>query len=143
MNFLNKFLEQNKHFIILNLYSNLNFHFLGEVMTRQPRFEINRPLVISILLYFISIVSWFHSISKKSGIWIKLPKMVLCYQNCFELICEKIVLLIEKNCWNLRLKAKNLQNFWDHLNNLFRQWNVRTIFGNRMLLFLFLEVSHI
>ena len=27
---------------------------------------------------------------------------------------RKIVLVIEKNFWNSRLKAKNLQNFWDH-----------------------------
>ena len=38
----------------------------------------------------------------------------------------------EKNLYS-SLKAKNLQNFWDHLNNLFKQWKVRTIFGNRML----------
>ena len=49
----------------------------------------------------------------------------------------KIVLTYcEKNFWNSRLKAENLQNFWDHLYNLFKQWKVRTISGNRMLLFL-------
>ena len=54
-------------------------------------------------------------------------KIVLTY-------CEKkIVLVMEKNFWNSRLEAENLQNFWDHLNNLFKQWKVRTIFGNRML----------
>ena len=46
---------------------------------------------------------------------------------------EKIVLVIEKNFWNSRLKAKNLQDFWDQLNNLFKQWKVRTISGNWML----------
>ena len=51
-------------------------------------------------------------------------KIVLTY-------CEKK--LIEKNFWNWRLKAENLQNFWDHQNNLFKQWKVRTISGNRML----------
>ena len=47
---------------------------------------------------------------------------------------------VRKNCssdWekrlNSRLKAENLQIFLDHLNNLFKQWKVRTIFGNRML----------
>ena len=59
--------------------------------------------------------------------------MVFCYQNCSDLLWEKIVLVIEKNFWNSRLKAENFQNFWDHLNNLFKQWKVRTIFGNRML----------
>ena len=31
-----------------------------------------------------------------------------------DLLCDKIVVLIEKHFWNLRLKAKNLQNFCDH-----------------------------
>ena len=59
--------------------------------------------------------------------------LVFCYQNCSDLLWEKIVLVIEENFWNSRLKAENLQNFWDHWNNLFKQWKVRTIFGNRML----------
>ena len=42
-------------------------------------------------------------------------------------------LVIKKNFWNSRLKAGNLQIFWDHWNNLFEQWKVRTIFGNRMV----------
>ena len=45
---------------------------------------------------------------------------------------RKIVLVIEKNFWNSRLKAENLQISWDCLNNLFKQWKVRTISGNRM-----------
>ena len=39
--------------------------------------------------------------------------MVFCYQNCSDLLWEKIVLAIEKN---------------------FKEWKVRTIFGNKMLL---------
>ena len=57
--------------------------------------------------------------------------MVFCYQNCSDLLWDKIVLVIEKNFWNLRLKAKNLQK--DHQNNLFEQWKDRTFFVNRML----------
>ena len=60
-------------------------------------------------------------------------EMLFCYQNCSDLLWEKIVLVIEKNFWNSRLKAKNFQKFWDHLNNLFKQWKDRTISGNRML----------
>ena len=41
-------------------------------------------------------------------------EMVFCYQNCSDLLWEKIVLVFEKNFWNLRLKAENFQNFWDH-----------------------------
>ena len=49
---------------------------------------------------------------------------------------------VKKNCsgdrenfWNSRLKAKNLQNFWDHLYNLFKLWKVRTVSGNIMFFF--------
>ena len=59
--------------------------------------------------------------------------MVFSYQNCSDLLWEKIVPVIEKNFWNSRLKPENFQKFWDHLNILFKQWKVRTIFGNRML----------
>ena len=40
--------------------------------------------------------------------------MVFCSQNSSDLLWEKIVLVMEKNFWNSRLKAENLQNFWDH-----------------------------
>ena len=35
---------------------------------------------------------------------------------------RKIVLVIDKNFWNSRLKAKKLQIFWDYYNNFFKQW---------------------
>jgi hypothetical protein len=42
--------------------------------------------------------------------------VVFCYQNCSDLLWEKIVLVIKKNFWNTRLKAENLQiwskQFW-------------------------------
>ena len=41
-------------------------------------------------------------------------EMVFCYLNCSDLLWEKIVLVIEKNFWNSRLKAENFQKFWDH-----------------------------
>ena len=59
--------------------------------------------------------------------------MVFCYQNYSDLLWEKNVLVIKKNFWNSRLQAENLQNFWDHKNNLFKQWKVRSIFGSRMV----------
>ena len=43
-----------------------------------------------------------------------LVKLVFCYQNCSDLLWEKNILVIEKNFWNSRLKAENLQNFWEH-----------------------------
>ena len=33
----------------------------------------------------------------------------------------------------LKAEGKKIAKFWDHKNNLFKQWKVRTIFGNRML----------
>ena len=45
-------------------------------------------------------------------------KLVLYFENCFDL-------LLEKKSW---LKATNLQEILDHHNNLFEQLKVRTIF---------------
>ena len=71
-------------------------------------------------------ISWtlevIFEIFWKYGMYL-VSKIVLTYQ---------IVLVIEKNLWNSRLKAQNLQRFWDHLSNLFKLWNVRIISGNRM-----------
>ena len=68
--------------------------------------------------------------------------MVFCYQNCSEILWEKIGLVIEKNYWNSRLKAENLQNFWDHLtinsnSERSEEFSLVECFFN-----LFLEVSH-
>ena len=41
-------------------------------------------------------------------------KIGILLQNCSDLLCEKIVLVIKKNFWNLRLKTENFKNFWDH-----------------------------
>ena len=41
-------------------------------------------------------------------------EMVFCYQNCSDLLWEKIVLEIEKKFWNSKLKAENLKFLWDH-----------------------------
>ena len=41
--------------------------------------------------------------------------MVFCYQNCHDLLWDKIVLVIKKTFWNSRLKAENLQNFWEKI----------------------------
>ena len=39
--------------------------------------------------------------------WYFVTEIVLTY-------CEKIVMVIKKKIWNSRLKAENLQEFWDH-----------------------------
>ena len=41
-----------------------------------------------------------------------LPKFKLSMQLLW--YCEKKLFVIEKNFWNSRLKAENVQNFWDH-----------------------------
>ena len=61
-------------------------------------------------------------------------EMVFCFQNCSDLLWEKSVVVIEKNFWNSSLKTKNLQKFWDHLNNLFKQWIGPNNFWNRKFL---------
>ena len=69
--------------------------------------------------------------------------MVFCYKNCSELLWEKNVLVIKKNFWNSRLKAKNLQIFeitrTIHSNSDgSEQFLVTECFFN-----LFLKVSHV
>ena len=39
-------------------------------------------------------------------LFLKARGMVFCYQNCSNLLWEKVVLVIEKNFWNSRLKAE-------------------------------------
>ena len=56
---------------------------------------------------YIILKSSFNLVKKQE------VKMVFCYQNCFDPMWEKIVLVIEKKIWNSRLKADNLQIFWD------------------------------
>ena len=58
-------------------------------------------------------VSWNEKHDPKVRNGILLPK-------CYDLLWEKIVRVMEKN-------------FWDHWNNFFKQWKVRTIFGKRIL----------
>ena len=82
----------------------------------------------------------FH-VTKKTFSICEWTWMVFCYRNCYDLLWEKIVVVIVKNFKNSRLKVENLQNVWDHYNNLFKQWKVMTIFSNRMLFILFLELS--
>ena len=58
--------------------------------------------------YWVSVVGasfiFFQGFSlEKFGLW----EMVLCYQNCSDLLWERIVLVFEKNFWNSRLKADN------------------------------------
>ena len=64
----------------------------------------------------------FSNVLNKTVIYVTL-ELVFCYQNCSDLLWEKIVLVIEKNIWNSRLKflrsleqfiqtVKGQSNFW-------------------------------
>ena len=58
--------------------------------------------------------SQFYAGTSWGMIWapgsnLDLTVMAFCYQNCSDLLWEKIVIVIEKNFWNSRLKAENLQ----------------------------------
>ena len=59
-----------------------------------------------------ALFGWFLSISMchghfltRNGLKSSSLTMVFCYQNCSDLLWEKIVLVIEKFFWNSRLKA--------------------------------------
>ena len=66
-------------------------------------------------LYFVVILNWFNCFSEKLQIFLQNAS-----SNCQWYFVTKIVLtycdvpVIKKNFWNSRLKADNLQNFWDH-----------------------------
>ena len=76
------------------------------------------------------------------------PKSVIrgiLFQKLFWPICTK------KNCFWYRetlfqfrdRRTRNLQNFWYHYNNTFKQWKVRTIFEIEYFSNLLFEVSQI
>ena len=118
-------------------YRNFKSNFVA--FWENSNFTVKMPVLYSMTGRILGI--WIF-LSQKSRIAISDLKlnckfflwkvMVFCYQNCSGLLWEKNVLVIEKNFWNSRLNAENLQKFWDLWNNLFKQSKVRTIFGNRI-----------
>ena len=60
-----------------------------------------------------------------------LAKMVFCFLNCFNLLWEKNVLVIEKNVWDLRLKAENFPNFLRSLEQFIQTVKGQNNFWNR------------
>ena len=91
-------------------YKDLRLDFLG---------SWNCMHQISYLFQFFPYNAWSKesrsiNISQISlpSIWCNyLNRNGICYQNCSDLLWEKIVLVMEKNFWNSWLKAENLQNF--------------------------------
>ena len=95
------------HFIInvVSEFSEFSYKFIITYGWLHYSFEVF--LNSSWLLQFF----WFFEpMQVQKSFW---KTMVFCYQNCSDLLWEKCVLVIEKNFWNSRLKAENLQNFWD------------------------------
>ena len=82
--------------------------------------NFNLFLIMCIFLFipYLWIEKWHKWFKINQKLWKLWQIMVFCYQNCSDLVREKIVLVIEKNFWNSRLKAENLQKFWDHWSNL-------------------------
>ena len=61
-------------------------------------------------------------------------KKAFCYQKLFWLFTVLINCSSDlKSFENYRPSASNFKSFLDHYNNLCKQWKVRTICGNRML----------
>ena len=54
--------------------------------------------------------------------------MIICYQNCSDLLWEKIVLVIEKNFFNLRLKVKKFAKFLRSLEQFIQKVKGRNNF---------------
>ena len=116
--------------------------FLGELKIPKRHFKINWPLAFLLtnaILIFprltlkryrkttpLLLYQTFGLSSRRVVIYcqnlhigfsflsVKRQEMVFCYQNCSDLLWEKIVLVIEKKFWNSRLKPENLQKIWDH-----------------------------
>ena len=79
------------------------------LLIREKKYVISRcdlTFLLSKLHTSLFVISFLPIFCRKH--------LVFCYQNCSDPLWEKIVLVIEKNFWNSRLKADNLQKFWDH-----------------------------
>ena len=107
---------------------------LGKIKFNIEFYKLLKTMKISLLVQPYFCLSMF---SRDSDIWYFVTKI-------FQTYCEKkIVLGIEKNFWNSRLKAENLQNF-EITRTIYsnsersEQFLVTEFFFN-----LFLKVSHI
>ena len=97
------------------------FKFLTYLISTLFIYQANKYLKAPVKRFLMRItpekvnaMMLFFNNSIHSGHWTWLVIIIFCYQNCSDLLWEKNVLVIEKLFWNSRLKAENLQNFWDH-----------------------------
>ena len=121
--------NQKRNLLKFCLFKHRHFQINASPMLIGVQFFLLLLVTTKATIFFLDLLSRTVSNRKK----VKKKNLVFCYQNCSYLLWEKIVLVIENFFWNSRLKAANLQNFWDRYNNFFKRWKVRTIFGNRML----------
>ena len=102
----------NQSCYIFPVLFHYQFFFIEQGMTfLWVLFSFHRPQITVKAQWGIFKQNILRAIIKKIMFF---KKLVFCYQNCSDLLWEKIVLVTEKNFWNLRLKAENFQNFWDH-----------------------------
>ena len=89
----------------------INFLFIWEIRYLVP--SIALFIWFRTCTWFCCCIFFFKNAEKNTSGSLLLD-LVFCYQNCSDLLWEKIVLVIEKNFWNSRLKDQNLHDFWDH-----------------------------
>ena len=96
------------HLIILQIVCYIDELKLALVVHQNPLMNSKGPSMsfyLNFYLDFIQILSKLY----QDKIWIKL-EIVFCYQNCSDLLWEKIVLVIEKIFWNSRLNSRKVWN---------------------------------
>ena len=82
-----------------------------------------KPISLLMLCEYVSMTTLVkHSVAQPTEFWPTIKLLCKRLQNYGILLAKlfwptvrkKNVLVIKKNFWNSRLKAENLQNFWDH-----------------------------
>ena len=90
-------------------YLKSHTNWLNSWLVAKVAVAVIHAIAIIDLLILSKKFTLFHfSNQKKIRIfcWKLITEMVVCYQNCSDLLWEKIVLVIEKNFWNSRLRPR-------------------------------------
>ena len=99
----------------------MTFHciiFFVNSWPSAPNFKSFSQLIEQFYLTAVFLLKSVHDISSYLNSWLhkciqsRLKTLVFFFHNVSDLLCDKIVLAIEKNFWNSGLKAKNLQKKW-------------------------------
>ena len=97
--------------IFSEIFLNSNIFIFFQILLRTSHFRLRSVL--------IGLLSWCQILQH-----VHHRKMVFCYQNCSDLLWEKIVLVIEKNFWNSRLKAQFLRSLEQFIQTVKGQNNL-------------------